>query len=89
MLANGGNGSALGSGTLTLNGGTLAAGEAGGTVNGLVQAGSGAHTIAPGAGLSGGEYGVLNLNGGLTTSASTTLTFNLAHRSPTRAMAAT
>ncbi len=76
VAANGGNGSALGSGTLTLNGGTLAATAAGGSIAGLVQAGSGPHTIAPGAGLVSG-YGTLNLEGGLNTSASTTLAFNL------------
>ena len=76
VVANGVSGSALGSGTLTLNGGTLAAGPAGGTIAGLVQAGSGPHTIAPGAGLSAG-YGTLNLNGGLNTNANTTLAFNL------------
>ena len=68
--------SALGSGTLTLNGGTLAAGPAGGSVAGLVQAGSGPHTIAPGAGLASG-FGTLNLNGGLSTNANTTLAFNV------------
>ena len=72
VAANGVNGSALGSGTLTLNGGTLAAGAAGGSISGLVQAGSGPHVIAPGAALSSG-YGTLNLNGGLTTNANTTL----------------
>ena len=69
-------GSALGSGTLTLNGGILAAGPAGGSIAGLVQAGSAAHTVAPGAGLSSG-YGTLNLNGGLGTNANTTLAFNV------------
>ena len=68
--------SALGSGILTLNGGTLAAGPAGGSVGGLVQAGSAAHSIAPGAALSSG-FGTLNLNGGLTTNANTTLAFNV------------
>ena len=77
VLANGTNGSALGSGTLTLNGGTLAAGPAGGSVAGLVQAGSAAHTIAPGAALASG-FGTLNLNGGLATNGYTTLAFNLA-----------
>ena len=68
--------SALGTGVLTLNGGTLAAGPAGGSVAGLVQAGSAAHTIAPGAALASG-YGTLNLNGGLSANASTTLAFNV------------
>ncbi len=76
VLANGANGSALGSGTLTLNGGILAAGPAGGSISGLVQAGSAAHTIAPAAGLTSG-YGTLNLNGGLSANADTTLAFNL------------
>ena len=65
------------SGSLTLNGGTLAGDISGGTVNGLVQAGGGPHTIAPGAGLSAGQYGTLNFNGGLTTNNYTTLAFNL------------
>ena len=39
------------------------------------------HTIAPGAGLLRG-YGTLNLNGGLTTSANTTLFFNLQPDAP-------
>ena len=42
------SGSALGSGVLTLNGGTLAGTAFAGTVSGLVQAGSSPHTIAPG-----------------------------------------
>ena len=70
------SGSALGSGTLTLNGGILAAGPAGGSIGGLVQAGSAAHSLAPGAGLSAGS-GTLNLNGGLSTNANTTLAFNV------------
>ena len=89
VAANGSNGSALGSGTLTLNGGTLAAGPAGGTISGLVQAGNRPHTIAPGAGLSAGQYGILNLNGGLITNASTTLSFNLGARWPAGPIAAT
>ena len=68
-------GSATGSGPLTLNGGVLTAGTAGGTIMGLVQAGSGPHTISPGA-LSLG-YGTLNLVGGLTTNPCTTLAFNI------------
>ena len=71
-----GAGSATGSGQVTLNGGTLAAGPAGGSIAGLVQAGSGAHSIAPGYGLVSG-YGTLNFEGGLTTSARTTLFFAL------------
>ncbi len=71
------SGSALGSGNLTLNGGTLAGATLGGTISGPVQAGSNAHTIAPGAGLASGQFGVLNLNGGLSGNANTTLLFNL------------
>ena len=76
ILGNGGSGSALGSGTLTLNGGTLA--------------GRGwRHDQRPGPGRQhrpyhrpGGrlvlrQYGTLNLNGGLSTNANTTLAFNL------------
>ena len=70
-------GSALGSGILTLNAGTLAAGPAGGTIGGLVQGGANPHTIAPGAGLPTGQYGTLNLNGGLSANSNTTLLFNL------------
>ncbi len=71
------NGAALtGPGALTVNGGTLAGAISGGTVSALVQAGSGPHTIAPGAGSASG-YGVLNLNGGLNTNANTTLSFSL------------
>jgi autotransporter-associated beta strand protein len=76
VAANGMTGSALGSGTLTLTGGTLAAGAAGGSINGPVVAGSSPHVIAPGAGLLSG-YGTLNLNGGLSANANTTLLFNL------------
>ncbi len=67
--------SATSTGTVTLNGGTLAAGAAGGTISGPVVAGSGPHTIAPGAALPFG-YGTLNLFGGLTTNANTTLLFS-------------
>ena len=77
IAANGSLGSATGTNSLTLNGGTLAAGAAGGSIAGLVQAGSTPHTIAPGANLSAGQYGTLNLNGGLTTNNNTTLAFNL------------
>ena len=64
---------------MTLNAGTLAAGAAGGTIGGLVQAGNGPHTIAPGL-VSG--YGTLNLNGGLNTNSHTTLSFNMNLGSP-------
>ncbi len=73
--ANGNSGSATGSGTMTLNGGVLAAGPAGGTITGPVVAGNAAHTIAPGAALSSG-YGTLNLLGGLATNSYTKLLFN-------------
>ncbi len=61
---------------MTLNGGVLAAGPAGGTISGEVVAGSAPHTIAPGTALSSG-YGTLNLNGGLATNSYTKLLFNL------------
>lgn len=77
VVANGAVGSATGTGPVTLNGGTLAAGPNGGTITGAVIAGSGLHVIAPGAGLASGQYGALNLSGGLTTSSLTTLSFNL------------
>jgi fibronectin-binding autotransporter adhesin len=75
--ANGNLGSATSSGTVTLNGGVLAAGPAGGTILGPVLAGNAAHTIAPGANLSPGQYGTLNLRGGLTTNLYTRLLYNL------------
>ena len=50
--------------------------------------GSGPHTIAPGAALSSG-YGTLNLIGGLTTNANTTLSFNLRPVLDSEATAAT
>ena len=73
--------SALGSGTLMLNGGTLAAGSAAsphvsGYIGGLVQAGSAANMIAPG-GIFSTTSSTLNLNGGLNTNGYTTLAFNL------------
>ena len=74
--ANGNSGSATGSNTVTLNGGVLAAGPAGGTISGEVVAGSGPAHHCPGRGpLSG--YGTLNLNGGLITNNFTKLLFNL------------
>ncbi len=75
-VANGNSGSATGSNTVTLNGGVLATGPAGGTITGEVVAGNGPHTIAPGAALSSG-YGTLNLGGGLATNNYTKLLFNL------------
>ena len=77
VIGNGTNGSATGSSVVVLNGGTLAAGPAGGAMGGLVQAGAAVHTIAPGGGLAAGQYGTLNLVGGLNTNNYTTLTFNL------------
>ena len=78
IATNGTTGSATGGGTVTLNGGTLAGTSGlGGTISGPVQAGSGAHTIAPGFGLSPGTFGTLTLSGGLTTNSNTTLAFNL------------
>ena len=82
VVCNGTNGSATGTNTVTLNGGTMAVGtlsigtSATAQIFGLVQAGSGPHTIPPGAGLTSG-YGTLYLNGGLSTNAYTTLAFNL------------
>src|SRR5262249_2374261 len=61
--ANGTSGSATGSSAVTLNGGVLSAGAAGGSISGLVSAGSGAHIIAPSSGLSPGTFATLNLNG--------------------------
>ena len=75
--SNGTNGSATGTGPVTLNVGTLAGSVMEGSITGLVSAGSGMHSIAPGAGLTAGTFGTLNLNGGLTTSSNTTLAFNL------------
>ncbi len=75
VVASGMSASATGSGAVTLSGGTLAAGAAGGTISGPVLAGNSPHSIAPGAALPFG-YGSLNLFGGLTTNANTTLLFN-------------
>jgi autotransporter-associated beta strand protein len=76
VVANGSLGSATGTNSVTLNGGTLAAGPVG-TITGTVYGGSGSHMIAPGAGLPAGQFGTLRLTGGLTTNANTTLLFNL------------
>jgi autotransporter-associated beta strand protein len=73
VAANGGNGSATGSGNVVLNGGTLASGTDGGRIAGAVQAGSGPSTIAPG-GV--GTVGTLTI-GNLVTSSSLTLNFDL------------
>ena len=78
VAANSNSGSANGNGELLLNGGILSAGSLGGTIGGPVQAGGGPHTIAPGYGLPGGQYGTLNLLQGLrTTNPNTTLLYNL------------
>ena len=72
--ANGSNGSATGSGNVTLNGGTLASGGTnGGSISGVVQAGSIASEIAPG-GI--GSIGTLTI-GSLLTSSNLTLNFDL------------
>ena len=73
VAANGSNGSATGSGSVTLNGGTLASGTSGGSISGSVQAGSGASEIAPG-GV--GSIGKLTI-GSLLTSSNLTLNFDL------------
>ncbi len=75
IAANGSNGSATGTGNVTLNGGTLAtpAGATGGTITGTLVAGSGAHTIAPG-GV--GSIGLLNV-GAIASSSNTTFDFDL------------
>ncbi len=82
VVANGSVGSATGTNSVTLNGGTLAAGGAPGqqvvgTITGAVYGGSGPHMIAPGAGLPAGQFATLRLTDGLTTNANTTLLFNL------------
>ncbi len=75
IAANGSNGSATGTASVTLNGGTLAtpAGATGGTITGTLVAGSGAHTIAPG-GI--GFIGLLNA-GAISTNSNTTFDFDL------------
>ena len=73
VAANGSEGSATGSGSVTLNGGTLASAAGGGSIQGNVQAGSGDCVIAPG-GI--GAIGPLSL-GSLTTASNLTLNFDL------------
>jgi autotransporter-associated beta strand protein len=73
LLINNTTGSATGSGTVTLNGGTLGGG---GTIAGTVAGGTGAHTIAPSANLAPATVAKLTV-GGLTTNANTTLAFRL------------
>ena len=74
MAANGTNGSATGSGTVTLSGGTLASGTGGGSISGVVQIGSVASEIAPG-GI--GSIGNLTIGSLVTASNLTTLNFDL------------
>ncbi len=74
VAANGTNGSATGSGTVTLNGGTLASGPGGGSISGVVQIGSVASEIAPG-GI--GSIGNLTIGSLVTASNLTTLNFDL------------
>ena len=77
VLANGPSSSALGSGNLTINGGTLTAAAQGGgagSMSGTVQSGTGPYVIAPG--VSPTMTGDLYV-GGLSTSSSTTLYFDL------------
>ena len=70
-----GNGSATGTGQVTLNGGVLASDPLiGGTVGGSVVAGSGANAIAPG-GI--GAVNILTIDGGLTLNSHSTLDFDL------------
>ena len=73
VAANGANGSATGSGNVTLSGGTLASAASGGSISGGVQAGSAASTIAPG-GI--GSVATLTI-GSLRTSSNLTLDFDL------------
>ena len=73
VAANGSEGSATGSGSVTLNGGTLASAADGGSIQGNVQAGSGDCVIAPG-GI--GTIGPLSLDS-LTTASNLTLNFDL------------
>jgi autotransporter-associated beta strand protein len=74
VAANGSNGSATGSGIVTLDGGTLASDPiAGGSISGEVLPGSGASVIAPG-GL--GSVGKLTI-GSLVTASNLTLDFEL------------
>ena len=74
VAANGTNGSATGSGTVTLSGGTLASGISGGSISGGVVVGSVASEIAPG-GI--GSIGHLTIGSLTTASNLTTLNFDL------------
>ena len=68
------SGSATGSGNVTLNSGTFAGATGGGSVQGIVVAGSGVHTIAPG-GM--GTIGSLSVGGLVTAANLTMLDFDL------------
>jgi autotransporter-associated beta strand protein len=74
VAANGSNGSATGTGTVTLNGGTLASGTGGGSIFGRLRIGSVASEIAPG-GI--GGIGPLTIGNLVTASNLTTLNFDL------------
>ena len=74
IASNGTHGSATGSGTVTLSGGTLAGGPSGGSISGVVQIGSVASEIAPG-GI--GSIGQLTIGSLVTASNLTTLNFDL------------
>jgi autotransporter-associated beta strand protein len=73
VAANGSNGSATGSGTVTLNGGTLTSATSGGSISGEVEVGTLPSAIAPG-GV--GSVGTLTL-GSLVTASNLTLNFDL------------
>ena len=74
VASNGSNGSATGSGSVTLSGGTLASGSGGGSIAGEVDIGSLASEIAPG-GI--GSIGKLTIGSLLAASNLTTLNFDL------------
>ena len=74
VAANGANGSATGSGDVTLSGGTLAGAASGGSISGRVLIGSVASEIAPG-GV--GSFGTLTIGSLLAASNLTTLDFDL------------
>ncbi len=74
VAANGANGSATGSGNVTLSGGTLASAASGGSISGGVLIGSAASEIAPGGA---GSIGTLTIGSLLAASNWTTLDFDL------------
>ena len=78
LLVDNASGSALGSGNLTINGGTLTSLWGIGSISGTVLSGSGAYTIAPGNAMTQalGPAGNLTV-GGLSTSNSSTLYFDV------------